>query len=121
MKKINFKQNKTKPCAAELRLRSTQVYHAFLALVEVIFAIGLIGLNFLSLVLVSSCGYAVVASRMINAVFYLKFIVLNNSVIFFKAEIVSDVNFQTRNYIRLCLIVLIYLYILLGDRVTNFN
>ena len=30
LKKINFRQNKTKPCVTELRLRSTQVYHAFL-------------------------------------------------------------------------------------------
>ena len=31
LKKTNFRQNKTKPCVTELRLRSTQVYHAFLA------------------------------------------------------------------------------------------
>ena len=29
LKKINFRQNKTKTCVTELPLRSTQVYHAF--------------------------------------------------------------------------------------------
>ena len=30
IEKINFRQNKTKPCIAEPGLRSTQVYHVFL-------------------------------------------------------------------------------------------
>ena len=65
--KINFRQNKTKPCITELCLRSMLVYHAFLlctVCLQVIFMIGSIARNFQVLVLVPSCVYALVASRL---------------------------------------------------------
>ena len=43
-KKVHFRQNKTKPCITELRLQSTQVYHAYLVCVvcQQVIYIGLI-------------------------------------------------------------------------------
>ena len=64
------------PRITELRLWPTQMYHTSLArsaCYQVVFTIGSIVCNFSGLVLVSSCGYAVVASRLSYFVWILFF------------------------------------------------